>query len=102
LNTAPLDAKPELVQISTASKQQPEGEKAQQLRRNPGGEARLTAYPTDIYVRDNSIVYINHATNNMAVAVLYVIATCGSLFFLEGHGLHPMNLPGTAMCRRLN
>ena len=40
----------------------------------------LTAYPTDIYVRDNSIVYINHATNNMAVAVLYVIATCGSLF----------------------
>ena len=41
----------------------------------------LTAYPTDIYVRDNSIVYINHATNNIAVAVLYVIATCGSLFF---------------------
>jgi hypothetical protein len=41
----------------------------------------LTAYPTDVYVRDNSIVYINHATNNMAVAVLYVIATCGSLFF---------------------
>jgi len=41
----------------------------------------LTAYPTDIYVRDNSIVYINQATNNMAVAVLYVIATCGSLFF---------------------
>jgi hypothetical protein len=41
----------------------------------------LTAYPTDIYVRDNSIVYINHATNNVAVVVLYVIATCGSLFF---------------------
>ena len=41
----------------------------------------LTAYPTDIYVRDNSIVYINHATNNITVAVLYVIATCGSLFF---------------------
>ena len=41
----------------------------------------LTAYPTEIYVRDNSIVYINQATNNMAVAVLYVIATCGSLFF---------------------
>jgi hypothetical protein len=41
----------------------------------------LTAYPTDIYVRDKSIVYINHATNNIAVAVLYVIATCGSLFF---------------------
>jgi hypothetical protein len=43
----------------------------------------LTAYPTDIYVRDNSIVYINQATNNVAVAVLYVIATCGSLFFSQ-------------------
>jgi hypothetical protein len=41
----------------------------------------LTAYPTQIYVRENSIVYINQATDNMAVAVLYVIATCGSLFF---------------------
>jgi hypothetical protein len=26
-------------------------------------------------------VYINQATNNSAVALLYVIATCGSLFF---------------------
>ena len=26
-------------------------------------------------------MYINQATNNPAVAVLYVIATCGSLFF---------------------
>ena len=26
-------------------------------------------------------MYINQATNNTAVAVLYVIATCGSLFF---------------------
>ncbi len=26
-------------------------------------------------------MYINAATNNTAVAVLYVIATCGSLFF---------------------
>src|SRR5579862_645807 len=41
----------------------------------------LTAYPTDVYVRGNSIVYINQATDNLAVAVLYVIATCGSLFF---------------------
>ncbi len=41
----------------------------------------LTAYPTQVYVRGNSIVYINPATNNTAVAVLYVIATCGSLFF---------------------
>jgi hypothetical protein len=41
----------------------------------------LTAYPLQLYVRGNSIVYINQATNNITVAVLYVIATCGSLFF---------------------
>ena len=41
----------------------------------------LTAYPLQLYIRGNSIVYINQATNNMVVAVLYVIATCGSLFF---------------------
>ena len=41
----------------------------------------LTAYPLQLYVRENSIVYINQATNNRTVAVLYVIATCGSLFF---------------------
>ncbi|MGB8849413.1 MAG: DUF6629 family protein [Candidatus Acidiferrales bacterium] len=43
----------------------------------------LTAFPTQIYVRSNSIVYINRATNNTAVAVLYIIATCGSLFFSQ-------------------
>jgi hypothetical protein len=41
----------------------------------------LTAYPLQLYVRDNSIVYANRATNNTWVALLYVIATCGSLFF---------------------
>ncbi|MFZ0634535.1 MAG: DUF6629 family protein [Candidatus Acidiferrales bacterium] len=41
----------------------------------------LTAYPLQLFVRGNSIVYINQATNNTTVAVLYVIATCGSLFF---------------------
>jgi hypothetical protein len=41
----------------------------------------LTAYPTQVYIRENSIVYVNQATNNTAVAVLYVIVTCGSLFF---------------------
>jgi hypothetical protein len=41
----------------------------------------LTAYPLQIYVRGDSIVYINQATNNTAVAIFYVIATCGSLFF---------------------
>jgi hypothetical protein len=40
----------------------------------------LTAFPTEIYIRGNSIVYINQATNNTAVALLYVVATCGSLF----------------------
>jgi len=41
----------------------------------------LTAYPLQVYIEGNSIVYINQATNNTAVALLYVIATCGSLFF---------------------
>ena len=40
----------------------------------------LTAFPTEVYIRGNSIVYMNQATNNTAVGVLYVIATCGSLF----------------------
>lgn len=41
----------------------------------------LTAFPTEVYVRNNSIVYINRATNNIWVAIFYVIATCGPLFF---------------------
>ena len=41
----------------------------------------LTAYNVEVYVKGNSIVYINQATNNTLVAVLYMIATCGSLFF---------------------
>jgi hypothetical protein len=41
----------------------------------------LVAYPVQIFVKGNSIVYINQATNNMFVAVVYVIATCGSLLF---------------------
>jgi hypothetical protein len=43
----------------------------------------LTAYPLQLYVRGNSIVYINQATNNITVALLYVIATCGPLFCSE-------------------
>jgi hypothetical protein len=43
----------------------------------------LTAYSLEVSVKGNSIVYINPATNNTAVAVLYVIATCGSLFFSQ-------------------
>ena len=41
----------------------------------------LTAFPLQVFVKGHSIVYINQATNNTAVAVVYVIATCGSLFF---------------------
>jgi hypothetical protein len=41
----------------------------------------LTAYSTEIFVKGNSIVYINPATNNTTVALFYVIATCGSLLF---------------------
>jgi hypothetical protein len=53
----------------------------------------LTAYPLQVYVKGNSIVYINQATNNTAVALLYVIATCGSLFFSK---VRPMVLFGAA------
>src|SRR5271155_3586844 len=53
----------------------------------------LAAYPTDIFVKGNSIVYINQATNNTVVAILYVIATCGSLFASEER---PMVLFGLA------
>jgi hypothetical protein len=41
----------------------------------------LTAFPTEISVFGNSIVYTNQATNNTYVAVFYVISTCGSLLF---------------------
>ncbi|HLX43583.1 MAG TPA: DUF6629 family protein [Bryobacteraceae bacterium] len=43
----------------------------------------LTAFSTQVFVKGNSIVYINPATNNTAVAIVYIIATCGSLFFSE-------------------
>ncbi len=41
----------------------------------------LTAYSLQVFIKGHSIVYINPATNNLAVAIVYVIATCGSLFF---------------------
>jgi hypothetical protein len=41
----------------------------------------LVAFPLHIYVEKNSIVYINDGTNNTWLAVLYVISTCGTLFF---------------------
>lgn len=53
----------------------------------------LAAYPTQIYIRQNSIVYINQATNHTSVAILYLIATCGSLFFSK---VRAMVILGTA------
>ena len=41
----------------------------------------LIAYPLRVFVQNNSIVYINDGTNNTLLAVLYVVSTCGSLFF---------------------
>lgn len=41
----------------------------------------LAAFPTQVSVEKNSIVYINSATNHGLVALLYVVATCGPLFF---------------------
>jgi hypothetical protein len=41
----------------------------------------LIAYSLEISDKSHSIVYVNVITNTDLVAVLYVIATCGSLFF---------------------
>jgi hypothetical protein len=41
----------------------------------------LAAYPLQVSVQNMSIVYVNQATNQTWVAALYVVATCGSLFF---------------------
>ncbi len=41
----------------------------------------LIAYPTQTFIKNNSIMYINPATNNTIIAILYVVATCGSLLF---------------------
>jgi hypothetical protein len=43
----------------------------------------LTAFPLQLYIQSNSIVYMNQATNNTLIALLYIIVTCGSLFFSQ-------------------
>src|SRR5258707_2634720 len=43
----------------------------------------LTAFPLQLYVRGNSIVYINQATNNTAVALFYVICNLRFAVFFE-------------------
>jgi hypothetical protein len=40
----------------------------------------LTAYPFEVYVKEHTIVYTDSGTANVAMGVLYVITTCGSLF----------------------
>jgi uncharacterized protein DUF6629 len=41
----------------------------------------LIAYPVQIYARGHGIVYLNQISTTDTVAVLYVVATCGALFF---------------------
>ena len=41
----------------------------------------LAAFPTQVFVQKNSIVYVNAGTNYTTLAVLYIIATTFSLFF---------------------
>jgi hypothetical protein len=41
----------------------------------------LIAYPVRISMQANSILYVNVITTTTLVAMLYVVATCGSLFF---------------------
>jgi len=43
----------------------------------------LTAYSFDVFIEQHSLVYVNPATNHLWVAILYVIATCGTLFFSQ-------------------
>ena len=53
----------------------------------------LAAYPLQVFVEHNSIVYINPGTNYTTLAVLYIVATTFSLFFSR---LRPMILFGVA------
>jgi hypothetical protein len=41
----------------------------------------LIAYPVQVYAQARGIVYLNQMTTTTVVAVLYVVATCGALFF---------------------
>jgi len=53
----------------------------------------LMSFPLQVYVKGNSIVYINAGTNYTALAVIYIVCTCGSLFFSKEP---PMVLFGAA------
>jgi hypothetical protein len=41
----------------------------------------LTAFPFEVYIRNQSIVYYDRGTSSTLLGVLYVASTCGSLFF---------------------
>jgi hypothetical protein len=41
----------------------------------------LVAYPIEVYARGHGIVYFNQVSTTNLVAMLYVAATCGALFF---------------------
>jgi hypothetical protein len=41
----------------------------------------LIAYPLEISIQSRSILYVNSITTTTLVAAIYVMATCGSLFF---------------------
>jgi hypothetical protein len=47
----------------------------------------LIAFPLEVSARAHGIVYLNAITTTTPVAVLYVIATCGALFFSGFRGL---------------
>ncbi len=53
----------------------------------------LSAFPTQVFIKSHSIVYMNSATDEGFVALLYVIVTCGALFFSR---VRPMVLFGLA------
>jgi hypothetical protein len=50
----------------------------------------LIAYPLEISAAGHSIIYLNAITTTTLVAVLYVVATCGALFFSGFRGLIPL------------
>ena len=66
----------------------------------------LIAYPTSIAIRDHTVVYDNPVTVTTLVAVLYVTATCGALFFsgfrklVELGAANLMGLLAVAVMRR--
>jgi len=43
----------------------------------------LLHFTTTIFVESHSVAYRNPGSSNLVIATLYVIATCGSLFFSE-------------------